>query len=211
MWAVMEDLCLRYENIAMAGPHYDEFVVARLRHQPFTLNTRIYSCNLIRNDVPFRWRCRYNEDTVLSLDMLKGGWCTVLFNTYTIDKEETQKLPGGCTAEFYLAEGSKQPGKKYSDTGTTMKSVALVNAHPDVSKVAHRWQRVHHIVDYSSFKNRKLIRKKDVAIPAGPNEYGLVLAQVKPPSTRPWKRPMKKAPVESKAEKVKDSNTLEKK
>ena len=67
---IMEDFCLRYQTVALAGPHYEHFVLRREKCEPFELNTRIYSCNLIRNDVPFRWRGRYNEDTILSLDML---------------------------------------------------------------------------------------------------------------------------------------------
>ena len=43
-------------------------------------HSRIYSCNLIRTDIPYRWRGRYNEDTILSLDILRGGHCTLLFN-----------------------------------------------------------------------------------------------------------------------------------
>ena len=56
----MEDFVLRYKNIAMAGPQYTMFVTDRSAntYPPFTVNTRIYSCNLIRNDVPFRWRGR---------------------------------------------------------------------------------------------------------------------------------------------------------
>lgn len=72
----MEDFSLRYENVGMAGPNYYFFVPRKYKRAPFLLNTRIYSCNLIRNDVPFRWRGRYNEDTDLSLQMLKAGWCT---------------------------------------------------------------------------------------------------------------------------------------
>jgi hypothetical protein len=70
----MEDFALRYENVAMAGPNYFMFASRKTKMPPFVANTRFYSCNLIRNDVPFRWRGRYNEDTILSLDMLKARW-----------------------------------------------------------------------------------------------------------------------------------------
>src|SRR5581483_6046093 len=81
MFVAMEDFCLRYRNVAMAGPNYRMFVPRKRNDKPpYTLNTRIYSCNLIRNDVPYRWRGRYNEDTDLSLRMLKDKWCTILFN-----------------------------------------------------------------------------------------------------------------------------------
>jgi hypothetical protein len=76
----MEDFCLRYTNIALAGPDYDFY--PRTNINPIIVNTRIYSCILIRNDIGFRWRCRYNEDTDLCLRVLKAGWCTVQFDAF---------------------------------------------------------------------------------------------------------------------------------
>ena len=77
----MEDFVQRYENVAMAGPCYSMFAFRDKMETmpPFIKNTRIYSCNFIKNDTPFRWRGRYNEDTILSLDMLKAGYCTIQY------------------------------------------------------------------------------------------------------------------------------------
>jgi len=174
IFRAMEDFCLRYENIAMAGPHYQYFAIQRTKYPPFITNTRVYSCNLIRNDVPFRWRGRYNEDTILSLDMLKQGWCTIQFFAFLQNKLNTQKIGGGNTAEFYHAEGKVQAGTHYSDTGTVAKSQMQVAVHPDVSKLVWRYGRVHHHVDYSVFK-QPLVRKKDCKIKAGINNYGMSL------------------------------------
>ena len=183
-WAAQEDFALRYKNVAMAGPNYFMFASRKSKMPPFVVNTRIYSCNLIRNDVPYRWRGRYNEDTILSLDMLKGGWCTIQFNAFLQEKMETQKLPGGNTDEFYLKEGRKQGGAKYADTGTVAKSKMLCDVHPDVSEMVWKFQRWHHHVDYSRFKTQKLIRRDDVEIVAGVNNYGMTLVQLKAPATR---------------------------
>lgn len=145
----MEDFCARYENVLMAGPTYFMFVKRKFKIPPFALNTRIYSCNLIRCDAPYRWRARYNEDTDLSLRMLKDGWCTVQFNAFLQLKLTTQAVKGGNTAEFYQREGTRP------------KSEMQVKLHPDVSKVVFRFSRIHHHVDYSGFKNNKLIRRAD--------------------------------------------------
>jgi len=144
----MEDFCLRYENIGMAGPNYYMFILARQKQSPFITNTRIYSCNLIKNSIPFRWRGRYNEDTDLSLRILKSGLCTVQFNAFMQEKTVTQTIKGRNTAEFYDHEG------------TTNKSKMQVAMHPDVSRMMWRFHRVHHYVDYTSFKNIKLKKKK---------------------------------------------------
>lgn len=162
---VMESFCDRYENVAMAGPNYESFVVRRDVKPPFTLNTRVYSCNLLRGGLPFRWRGRYNEDTILSLDMLKAGWCTVLFNAYLQNKVATQRMPGGNTDALYR-------------NGTLEKSEMLVHVHPDVARLTWRFNRWHHYVDYRPFKRNRLIRRPGVEIPAEPNEYGMQLVAV---------------------------------
>ena len=97
IFKAMEDFVLRYKNVCMAGPNYYMFAPARTKQPPFIKNTRIYSCNLIRNDLSFRWRGRYNEDTILSLDILKAKNCTIQFNAFLQEKMQTQLLKGGNT------------------------------------------------------------------------------------------------------------------
>ena len=145
----MEDFVLRYKNIGMAGPQYWMFAPSRSKLPPYVINTRIYSCNLIRNDLPFRWRGRYNEDTDLSLVMLKNGWTTVQFNAFLQYKLTTQTLKGGNTEAFYAVEG------------TLPKSQMLVKMHPDVAKIVWKFKRWHHFVDYTPFKNLGLLRRDD--------------------------------------------------
>ena len=163
MWRACEDFVLRYENVAMAGPNYDFFTPRLEKKSPFTPNTRIYSHLLIRNDIPFRWRGRYNEDTILSLDVLKAGWCTILFNAFLQKKVPTQALKGGNTDAFYAREG------------TLPKSQMLVREHPDVARLIKRWGRWHHYVDYRPFTRNRLRRKLGLEIPDGVNEYEMQL------------------------------------
>lgn len=176
IFRAMEDFSMRYRNVAMAGPNYKFFVIPRQKYPPYYLNTRIYSCNLIRNDVPFRWRGRYNEDTILSLDILKAGWCTIEFNAFLQDKMPTQVLPGGNTDDFYHREGVKRGGA-YAEGGTTAKSEMLARVHPDVARVAWRYGRVHHQVNYRPFKVNGLVLRDGVVLPEAANEYGMRLKQ----------------------------------
>lgn len=145
-FAAMEEFCLRYKSVAMAGPNYHMFAKQKQKIPPFIVNTRIYSCNLIRNDVPYRWRGRYNEDTDLSLRMLKDGWATVQFNAFLQGKLNTQQVKGGNTDEFYAKEG------------TRAKSEMQVRMHPDVSRLVFKFGRIHHHVDYRPFRKNKLIK-----------------------------------------------------
>ena len=162
-----EDFVDRYENLAIVGFNYDFFCQSKEPHPPYILNTRIYSCLLIRNDIPYRWRGRYNEDTDLSLRALKDGWCTIQFNAFIQEKAQTQTMKGGNSDEFYFKEG------------TMPKSQMLADMHPDVAKVVWRFGRWHHHVDYRAFKKNRLIFKPNLNISDVVNNYGMTLTKIK--------------------------------
>ena len=103
MFAVCEDFLDRYDNIGLAGYNYVSFVKDSVPNSTFTLNTRIYSFVLMRNDLKESYqRGRYNEDTDQSLRILKKGLCTVQFNMFLFSKTRTQRIKnGGNSEEFY--------------------------------------------------------------------------------------------------------------
>lgn len=159
-----EDFVDRYSNCYISGFNYDFFAKAKEKLPPYVMNTRIYSCLLIQNDIKYRWRGRYNEDTDLSLNVLKDGNCTIQFNAFLQEKATTQTLKGGNTEAFYANEG------------TLPKSQMIEKLHPDVAKVVWRFNRWHHYVDYGKFKSNKLIRI--VEPKEGINNYGMILKEI---------------------------------
>lgn len=165
IFKVVEDFVGRYTNIALAGLQYDYFLPSKYKFPPLLFNTRIYSCILIRNDIPYRWRGMYNEDTDLSLRVLKDGWCTVLFNAFIQEKKETMGLTGGNTDELYQGDGRKQMAE------------SLQQQHPDVVRVVWKWNRWQHAVNYRPFK-RNLLQRKNISFPPGVNNYGMKLVQI---------------------------------
>ncbi len=158
-----EDFVDRYTNIALSGFNYFMFASRKEILPPLYLNTRIYSCILIQNDIPYRWRGRYNEDTDLSIRALKDGWCTVLFNAFLAHKETTMSMGGGNTDELYQGDGRLKMAQ------------SLQEQHPDLVKITRKWNRWQHQVNYSVFKRNKLILKPGVTIPEGVNNYGMEL------------------------------------
>jgi hypothetical protein len=158
-----EDWVDRYENIALGGFNYFMFAPRKTVQPPFVLNTRIYSCILIRNDLTYRWRGRYNEDTDLSLRALKDGWCTVQFNAFLQLKTTTMTMAGGNSDELYADDGRRQMAE------------SLRAQHPDVTKVTWRFGRWQHTVDYSYFRRNTLIRKPGLVLQPGVNNYGMIL------------------------------------
>ena len=166
IFKAIEDFVIRYENIALAGPHDEMWAPRKTKHNPFYLNSRIYSCILIKNNIPYRWRGKYNEDTDLSLRVLKDGWCTVLFYAFLMDKKVTMTMKGGNTDELYQGDGRLKMAQ------------SLRRQHPDIVRIVRKWGRWQHQVDYRRFKHNKLILKDDTIIPKGINNYGMKLVKI---------------------------------
>ena len=162
-----EDFVNRYTNVLISGFNYCKFCIASEKYPPYLFNTRIYSTLLIDNKTKHRWRGRYNEDTDLSLRVLKDGDCTLQFNAFLQEKATTQRLRGGNSKEFYDEEG------------TLNKSKMLQEMHPDLARVVWRFNRWHHFVDYKPFKRNKPIKVDGLAIPKGINNYGMKMMNMK--------------------------------
>ena len=139
-----EDFIRKYQNLAGVALAMAPF----MRGSAIALNTRLYCCTLYRNDLDqygIKWRRGLNDDTIVSLDILKTGyWCTAESRVAGIIKMGTSRkgrLEGGMT-DFY-AQG-----------GFIKKSAELVRTHPDCSKTVVKFNRVHHVVDFSKFKQQ---------------------------------------------------------
>lgn len=166
---VCEDLTDRFENVKMSGLNYNFFVPANIEKVPYYMNTRIYSCTLLANDISHRWRGKFNEDTRLSLDILKDGYCTILLNAFSAGKAASS------------AKGWGKGGNTdiYKETNGRLEFVEeLQRDHPDVVTLTQKWGRWHHHVDYSSFSHNVLIPKQGLHLTREPNEYGLRLVKL---------------------------------
>lgn len=172
IFKAMEEFVERFQNVALAGPAYNFMGDRRTtsaERNPFLPNTRIYSCILIQNSIPYRWRGRYNEDTDLSLRVLKDGHCTIQFWAFMQGKAATLTMKGGNTAELYKGDGRLKMAQ------------SLQAQHPDVTKITRKWGRWQHHVDYRPFKRNKLLLKPEfIGKKWEPNEYGMKLVNTNP-------------------------------
>lgn len=169
-FAACEDFTDRYENIAIAGMNYYMFSINKTRQPPFYLNVHVYSCLLIRNDLPFRWRGRYNEDTDLCLQVLSAGWCTVLFNAFLVWKMTTMTMKGGNATELYQGDGRLKMAR------------SLQRQWPGVVDTKRRFRRPQHVVKgaWRGFDTPlKLKAGVDLAKLPKVDEYGMRIAERK--------------------------------
>lgn len=167
----IEDFTDRYENIGQSGMNYHTFVGLASQSKnfpPFYLNTHVYSCVLNKNDLPFRYRGRYNEDTDLNLQVLVNNLCTVAFNVICQEKLKTMLMKGGNTDALYRGDGRLEMAR------------ALERQWPYVVTTKRRFQRPQHVIhDQWKKFDTPLIRRKDIDWDAIENQnWDLNLVQV---------------------------------
>lgn len=145
----IEEFTDRYSNIGITGINYWMFGF-RPMMPPFYLNHHAYSCLLIQNGLPFRWRGRYNEDTDLCLQALTSNWCTVNINAYLIYKMPTMTCKGGNTDELYVGNGRFQMSRSLEHQWLH---------RPGLVKTTYKFGRPQHHVNWRVFANSPRLEK----------------------------------------------------
>jgi hypothetical protein len=164
-FAAVEDFVDRYTNVPIGGMNYQMFVTPT--SPAYRTNVHVYSCLLIENSAPYRWRLRYNEDTDLCLQALAAGQATILVNAFMVDKKTTMTMKGGNSDELYQGDGRLRMAR------------ALERTWPGIVSVGWRYGRPQHVVDWTQFRT-PLVRRSDLDISTLPerDEYGLELRAV---------------------------------
>jgi hypothetical protein len=142
----VEDYTLK-NNIDICGFEEPNFVVT-LPKNPFKNNCHVYSAMLIKNDIPYRWRLKYNEDVDLCLQVLHNGGKTSSCVYYMANKETTaNKQKGGNQTELYQGNKAEK---------NLLKAKMLQAVWPQYVKTVIRFNRHHHLIDWKQFKNKSI-------------------------------------------------------
>lgn len=147
--SIIEDFTDRYTNIGISGFNY-EFFVPDTTTKPYILNHKVFSASLINNKMPYKWRLYYNDDSDLCLQALTNGWCTIQFNAISAKKMQTMVVKGGNTQDLYKGNGR------------LIMARTLEEVWPKYVKTVWKFYRAQHEIDFSSFKNLKLIHRTDI-------------------------------------------------
>ncbi len=150
---ILEDFTDRYLNIGITAFNYVMFVTDTTS-KPFYLNVHAYSAMLIRNDMPFRWRLKYNEDVDLCLQVLSNKYCTLLFNAFMVHKTSTTvKMKGGNQTELYKGNAHEKK---------VLKARSLEEIWPQYAETKIRFNRPHHYVNWKKHFNHGLVRNPKI-------------------------------------------------
>lgn len=141
----VELILKRYINIGVIG-----FNLRTYTHQKcsrFNFNTRIYSAFCIKTDTNINFQGSYNLDNDICIQFLLKGYCTVQLNYHTICKGKTGDIKGGNY-------------ERYKGKGRYIMAYEIKLRYPNFTKVIIEKNRHQIRVDWSVFKNNKLIEAK---------------------------------------------------
>jgi hypothetical protein len=132
-------------NIDITGFERPEFC-CKVPKNPFKTNCHVYSAMLIKNNLNYRWRLKYNEDIDLCLQVLHNGGSTSSCVYYMAKKVDTgQKMEGGNQTELYKGNDPKK---------NLLKVKMLEAVWPQYVKTVIRFNRHHHLIDWKQFKKK---------------------------------------------------------
>jgi len=132
-------------NIDINGFEEPNFVV-RPPKKPFKTNCHVYSAMLIKNEIPYRWRLKYNEDIDLCLQVLHNGGTTSSCIYYMADKVSTAaKMKGGNQTELYKGNSPKK---------NLLKAKMLEAVWPQYTRTVFKFNRHHHQINWKVFKKK---------------------------------------------------------
>ena len=130
-------------NITIGGFEEPNFVVKPPK-RAFKINCHVYSAMLIKNNLPYRWRLKYNEDVDLCLQVLHNGGSTASCIYYMANKVSTaDKMKGGNQTELYKGNDPKK---------NLLKAKMLEAVWPQYTKTVIRFGRHHHLINWKQFK-----------------------------------------------------------
>jgi len=140
---------VKISNTDITGFEYRYFS-SQPPKRPFKTNCHVYSAMLIKNDLPYRWRLKYNEDVDLCLQVLHNGGKTASCLLYLTNKVSTvAKMKGGNQTELYKGNDPKK---------NLLKAKMLEAVWPQYTKTVIRFGRHHHLIDWKQFnKSTKII------------------------------------------------------
>ncbi len=157
----------KYENLLLLELTQNDFCINSTK-LTYALNTRCFSCNLIYNDMPLRWRGRYNEDVILSTDVMVAGYCIASYHGGVLKKKQSTRNASGGNHAVKAGDANSlyQDGFDYRNS-SLKKTNLLITVYPKFYRKVVKYGRIHH--EYNRIELAKMNGRLQL-IPA--KEYG---------------------------------------
>ena len=134
----------KYENLLLMELTQNDFCINSTK-LTYALNTRCFSCNLIWNAMPIRWRGRYNEDVILSTDVMVAGYCIASYHGGVLKKKQSTRCASGGNHATKTGDTNSlyQDGFDYKNS-SLKKTNLLITVYPQFYRKVVKYGRIHH-------------------------------------------------------------------
>ncbi len=97
----IENYIKNYDNVGLVSHNFNPFVSEGDARTVIVKNGKCFSSMLIRTDPRFRFKYKYNEDHLISMEYIEKGYCNLCFNNVLYDKNTSGNDAGGNRKTLY--------------------------------------------------------------------------------------------------------------
>ena len=141
IFSSIETYIEEYDNVGICSHNLDSFITGGNSRTIIVLNEKHYSSLLLLTDKQFRFKHKYNEDVLISIDYVISGKINFCFNHILLNKNTSGKDSGGNTNTIYknsTNEGYKMKYDYLYDELKKMYEYGLININGDFDKFIYK-------------------------------------------------------------------------
>jgi hypothetical protein len=102
----IEHFISHYQNIGMCSHNFSSFITSNSKRTCIVKNGKHFSSFLLNIQTGIKFRFKYNEDHIMSIDNLCSGYQTICFNHILYNKKTSGTQKGG-NSNIYSSQGNQ--------------------------------------------------------------------------------------------------------
>lgn len=155
IFSSIENYINEYDNVGICSHNLNGFITTGNSRSVIVLNEKHYSSLLLLTDKQFRFKHKYNEDVLISIDYIISGKINFCFNHILFEKNTSGKDTGGNTNTIYMNGTNEGYKRKYDYLYEELKKMyqyGLINIDCDLDKFIYskpmKSKDISHVVEY---------------------------------------------------------------
>tara|TARA_R110002111_G_scaffold236173_1_gene297334 strand:+ start:178 stop:1680 length:1503 start_codon:yes stop_codon:yes gene_type:complete len=97
----VENYIINYDNVGIASHNLNSFITEGDARVCIVKNGKSFSSMLIKTDDEIRFKYKYNEDHLISMEYIEKGYCCLCFNNVLYEKNTSGEDKGGNRKTLY--------------------------------------------------------------------------------------------------------------
>lgn len=119
----IEKYIINYDNVGLVSHNYNPFISEGDARTCIVKNGKGFSSMLIKTDPEIRFKYKYNEDHLISMEYIEKGYCNLCFNNVVYDKNQSGCDKGGNREGLYKCKDNEKDGEGYKEKYEYFKNI----------------------------------------------------------------------------------------